>query len=148
MPDLRLRAFDAADFDLWYPLWRGYQDFYRVDIAEDVSRLTWQRLLDPAEPMHGTFACEGEVPLGFVHYIEHRSCWTAGNYLYLQDLFTAVPARGKGVGRMLIEHVYSQAREWGCSRVHWLTQETNHVAIGLYDKLADRPGFIQYRKVL
>ena len=58
MHGLTLRPFTAADFDIWYPLWRGYQAFYRVDIAESISRTTWQRLLDPAEPMHGTFAVQ------------------------------------------------------------------------------------------
>ena len=82
-----------------------------------------------------------------MHYIFHRSTWTIGNYCYLQDLFTAEEARGKGAGQALIEAVYERAREAGASRVYWLTQESNEVARRLYDKLADRPGFIQYRKL-
>ncbi len=97
MPTLQVRFFTAADFDIWYPLWRAYQAFYRVDLAEDVSRTTWQRLLDPDEPMHGVFAFTDDAVLGIVHYIEHRSCWTRGNYIYLQDLFVVPEARGHGV---------------------------------------------------
>jgi GNAT superfamily N-acetyltransferase len=55
--------------------------------------------------------------------------------------------RGRGVGRALIEHVYTQARALGCSRVHWLTQETNTQAMQLYNQVADRSGFLQYRKI-
>lgn len=147
MSALELRPFTPNDFDTWYPLWRGYQEFYKVDIAESVSRLTWERLLDPQEPMHGMFAFDDDTALGMVHYIEHRSCWTRGNYLYLQDLFVAARTRGKGVGRALIEHVYAEAKSRGCARVYWLTHETNTQAIQLYDRIADRPGFVQYRKV-
>ena len=56
-------------------------------------------------------------------------------------------ARKLGIGRALIEAVYRVAREAGASRVHWLTHETNTTARALYDTLADRPGFIQYRKL-
>jgi GNAT superfamily N-acetyltransferase len=85
--------------------------------------------------------------LGIVHYLYHRSCWTAGDYCYLQDLFVTQDARKLGLGRALIEAVYREAKAAGASRVHWLTHETNATARALYDTLADRPGFIQYRNV-
>jgi GNAT superfamily N-acetyltransferase len=84
---------------------------------------------------------------GIVHYLFHRSCWTIGNYCYLQDLFVAENARHLGVGRALIAAVEKRARGAGASRVYWLTQESNAVARALYDKLAERSGFIQYRKL-
>jgi GNAT superfamily N-acetyltransferase len=86
--------------------------------------------------------------VGLVHHIRHRSCWTAGDYCYLQDLFVAPAARHAGVGRKLIEHVYALAAREGCARVYWLTHETNSVAMLLYDRIAKRTGFIQYRKDL
>ena len=143
-----IRLATAADFDAWLPLWRGYQTFYKTDIPHATTLVTWQRFLDPAEPMHCALAEAGGGPIGLVHYIEHRSCWTTGNYLYLQDLFVDPARRAGGVGRRLIEHVYREAAALGCSRVHWLTHETNTEAMHLYDKIADRSGFVQYRKVL
>lgn len=147
MTSMTIRSFEPADHDDWYELWRGYQAFYKVDIAKATSDVTWRRLLDENEPMHGALAIVAGKPLGMVHFIEHRSCWTVGNYLYLQDLFVAEAARGKGLGRALIEHVYVQATKRGASRVYWLTHETNRDAMYLYDRIADRSGFIQYRKV-
>lgn len=67
---------------------------------------------------------------------------------YLQDLFTAKEARGKGVGRALINAVYERAKADGSPRVYWLTHETNTVAMQLYDKVADKSGFVVYRKPL
>jgi len=86
--------------------------------------------------------------VGLVHYIQHRSCWTVGDYVYLQDLFVDPDVRGTGLGRALIEHVYAQAAETGASRVWWLTHESNAQAMLLYDRIADKSGFVQYRKVL
>ncbi|NDG56526.1 MAG: GNAT family N-acetyltransferase, partial [Betaproteobacteria bacterium] len=83
-----------------------------------------------------------------VHYIEHRSCWTSGDYMYLQDLFVELPMRGRGVGRALIEHVYERAAASGASRVWWLTHESNKDAMFLYDRIADKSGFVQYRKLI
>ncbi len=145
---LSLRPLSPGDRDAWLPLWQGYQAFYRVEIPSEVTALTWSRLLDPSEPMSGTLAWRDEAAVGLVHTIRHRSCWTAGDYCYLQDLFVAPGARGGGVGRRLIEHVYEEAAAQGCSRVHWLTHESNSDAMILYDQIADRSGFVQYRKIL
>ena len=138
----------SGDHAAWLPLWRAYQTFYRVTIADEVSAVTWARLLDSTEPMGGALAWDGEVAIGMVHHIRHRSCWTVGDYCYLQDLYVDGAARGGGVGRALIEHVYAVSREAGCSRVHWLTEETNTDAMLLYDRIATRSGFLQYRKIL
>lgn len=139
---LPLRADDHAQ---WLSLWRGYQAFYKADIPDAVSAVTWARLLDPAEPMAGALAWRGDIAVGLVHHIRHRSCWTVGDYCYLQDLFVAPETRGGGIGRALIEHVYAVAEAAGCARVYWLTHETNGDAMQLYDRIGDRSGFVQYR---
>jgi GNAT superfamily N-acetyltransferase len=143
-----IRPLSAADHDAWLPLWRGYQAFYKTDIPAEVSAVTWSRLLNAAEPVGGALAWNGPAAVGLVHHIRHRSCWTVGDYLYLQDLFVSADARGTGVGRRLIEHVYALALAQGCSRVHWLTHETNADAMLLYDRIAERSGFVQYRHAI
>lgn len=143
---MQIRPVTADDFEAWLPLWKGYQAFYHADIADDVTRATWQRLLDPAEPMNAALAIIDGRAVGVVHWIYHRSTWTVGNYCYLQDLFATPGVRGKGIGRALIEHVYADAAEQKASRVYWLTHESNHTAMQLYDRIADKPGFVQYRK--
>lgn len=148
MSSISIRPFTAADYDDWSVLWRGYQNFYRVDLTQATSEVTWQRLLDAGEAVNGAFAMVAQRPVGIVHFIEHRSCWTVGNYMYLQDLFVAADQRGRGIGRALIEHVYDEATQRGCSRVYWLTHESNRQAMQLYDRVAERSGFVQYRKML
>jgi GNAT superfamily N-acetyltransferase len=142
-----IRPVGANERAAWEPLWKGYLDFYRASVPKEVYDATWARLHDPREPMHLLGGYVDEKLLGIVHYIYHRSCWTVGDYCYLQDLFVAEAARGHGLGRALIEAVYDEARSAGASRVHWLTMEDNATARALYDTLADRSGFIQYRKL-
>jgi len=142
-----IRPVGKGERAAWEPLWKGYQAFYEIALSDEVTDKAWERLHDPAEPMFilGAYV-EGKLT-GIVHYLFHRSMWTVGNYCYLQDLFVAGEARGLGLGRALIEAVYETARNVGASRVYWLTQESNTSARALYDKLAERSGFIQYRKV-
>lgn len=147
-PAITIRAATAADHDAWFPLWRGYQSFYQVDLPATTTATTWQRLLNPAEPLHLALAELSGRVVGMVHFIEHRSCWSPLNSVYLQDLFTDAGVRGQGVGRALIEHVYAQAKKMGAGKVHWLTHETNTQAMVLYDQVAEKPGFVQYRKNL
>lgn len=145
---LQIRPVGAADHAAWLPLWEGYQRFYRTEIAAATSDATWQRFLDADEPMNAALAWLDGRAVGLVHWVYHRSCWTVGDYCYLQDLFVAEGLRGEGVGRRLIEHVYTEAGAAGCSRVHWLTHESNSDAMKLYERIADKSGFLQYRRIL
>ncbi|MNF48881.1 putative acetyltransferase [compost metagenome] len=148
MPAVEIRNVSAEDHAAWLPLWQAYQRFYETTIAERVSAVTWQRMLDPAEPINAALAWVDGVAVGMVHWIYHRSCWTVENSCYLQDLIVSPELRGTGIGRTLIEFVYAQARADGCIKVHWLTHESNTTGIQLYERLAERPGFIQFRKPL
>lgn len=145
MQSLEIRKVKPNDFDIWLPLWKNFQKFYEVDIPESVTRKTWDRFLDASEPVHAALAMKGEEAVGLVHSIYHRSTWLADDVCYLQDLFVSPDVRGGGVGRALIEYVYAEAKIRGAARVQWLTQEANHNAIRLYDAIADRSGFVQYR---
>jgi GNAT superfamily N-acetyltransferase len=143
-----IRLATPADHLAWLELWRGYQSFYKVDIDEATTATTWQRLLDDSESMWCAVAELDARPVGIVHYLAHRSTWTSGDYCYLQDLFVDPRLRAKGIGRALIAHVCERAAAMGFSRVWWLTHETNTDAMKLYDQVADRSGFVQYRKLL
>jgi GNAT superfamily N-acetyltransferase len=144
---IAIRALRPDERAAWEPLWKGYLDFYNTSVPKETYDTTWARLLDPNEPMWLLGATVDGKLRGIVHYLYHRTCWTPGDYCYLQDLFVAEEARGHGLGRALIEAVYKAANEAGASRVYWLTHETNTTARALYDRLATAPGFIQYRKV-
>ncbi|WP_439886845.1 GNAT family N-acetyltransferase [Pseudomonas sp. MBLB4123] len=145
---LAIRPVTAADHAAWLPLWQAYLSFYRSELPEATSAITWQRLLAADEPTHAALAWQGERAVGLVQWIFHRSNWSVEDACYLQDLFVAEELRGTGVGRRLIEQVYAAAQAAGSRRVHWLTHESNATAMQLYQRIAERAGFVQYRKSL
>jgi GNAT superfamily N-acetyltransferase len=150
MSSLSIRPVRRDDFDRWLPLWDGYNAFYGrsgpTALKRDITDMTWARFFDAYEPVHALVAEEGGELLGLVHYLFHRSTIAIAPVCYLQDLFTQQAARGKGVGRALIEGVYEQAKRAGSPRVYWQTHETNVTAQQLYDRIAERSGFIVYRQ--
>ena len=147
-----IRPVAREDYDQWLPLWGGYNAFYgragATALAPEVTRTTWGRFFDTDEPVHALVAEADGSLLGLTHYLFHRSTTSIAPTCYLQDLFTTDAARGRGVGRALIEGVYERARAAGSPRVYWQTHETNQVAMTLYDKIAERSGFLVYRKLL
>ena len=141
-----IRTFQEDDRDQWDGLWRGYLKFYETDLSDQVTEATWRRLLDPEGPIEGFCADDGGKLLGIVHYLFHPVTWSAGPRCYLEDLFSAPEARGRGVGRALIEAVYQAADARGADQVYWLTRENNATARRLYDQVAKATDFIKYRR--
>ena len=153
MPDdLIVRPVVRGDYAQWLPLWDGYNAFYErsgpTALDPEITRMTWARFFDAYEPMHALVAEADGVLIGLVHFLYHRSTTAIAPLCYLQDLFTSAGARGRGVGRALIEAVYERARRAGSPRVYWQTHETNATARRLYDQVADLSGFLVYRKAL
>jgi GNAT superfamily N-acetyltransferase len=143
MPTRQLLATDRA---IWQPLWQGYLSFYEATLSPDVHDTTFARLTSGSEPMGGFLAMDSAGhAIGLVHWVVHRTCWSTRDTCYLQDLYVSPQVRGGGHGRALIEAVYAHASFAGCQRVYWQTQETNTTAQVLYDKVADKSGFIVYR---
>lgn len=145
---VRVRRLEAKDKAAWLPLFKGYIEFYKASVPEDVIETTWQRLLSGAENFHiGLVAVdEADRPIGLAHVLFHRSTWSPTWYCYLEDLFVEPSLRAKGVGRLLIEAVYAEADKRKCTRTYWATQEFNYRARGLYDQMATKSPFVQYRR--
>jgi GNAT superfamily N-acetyltransferase len=148
--DLIIREIAREDLEAWTPLWDGYNAFYgragETALAPQITRVTWGRFFNAEEPVHALVAERGGQLIGLVHFLFHRSTTALGLTCYLQDLFTSAEARGGGVGKALIEAVYDRARQAGSARVYWQTHETNQTAMRLYDQVAEKSGFVVYRK--
>ena len=152
MPAFTIRAPRFADLEQWKVLFDGYNAFYGREgptaLAPAVVAATWARIHDEDEPVHALVAEEDGRLIGLAHFLYHRSTTSISNNCYLQDLFTATQSRGKGVAQALIQAVYLCATQAGAARVYWQTHESNATAQRLYDRVAERSGFIVYRKLL
>lgn len=143
-----IKAIGKDEYDDWYPLWQGYLTFYEASLPDAVAENNWKRFHDPADPVFALGAYEDGKLIGFVHYIYHRTNWAINDTCYLQDLYADPSVRGTGVGRALIEAVYTAAAEHGCPDVYWITQDHNETARKLYDRIANLSGFVHYDKEL
>jgi GNAT superfamily N-acetyltransferase len=144
-----VRRLETRDRKTWERLFRAYVEFYRAQVLDDVIDLTWQRLLASGEgnPMIGLVAVDdADVLFGLAHVLFHRSTWSPTWYCYLEDLFVDQARRKSGAGRALIEAVYREADARGCTRTYWVTEEANATARALYDRVASRAPFVQYRR--
>ena len=145
MSAVTVRPLERSDHADWRRLWTAYLIFYEASVPEDVYALTWKRLFTDGEfEPKGFIALLDGKAVGLVHYLYHRTCWSAVNNCYLQDLFTDASVRGKGAGAALIEAVKREAGKLGVTNVYWMTHETNVMARKLYDRVARRTGFIEY----
>ncbi|MGY5957237.1 GNAT family N-acetyltransferase [Kosakonia sp. BK9b] len=140
-----IEAARETDYEGWLPMWKNYQIFYNVDIAESVTKRTWQRFSSPIEPVFCAVARKNGRLVGFVHYLFHRSTWAESDYCYLEDLYVCEDNRGKHVGKQLIEHVQKEARKRHACHLYWHTHEANYRGQRLYDWVAKKSGMIEYR---
>ena len=145
-PRIGIRPIEQPDEAQWRKLWTGYLDFYEASVSDEVYASTFKRLLSDDPWMPSGFIAEIDSrAVGIVHYLYHAHCWRLERVCYLQDLFADPSVRGRGVGRMLIEAVYSQAAKDEAPSVYWLTQDYNHEARKLYDRIANLTPFIKYQ---
>lgn len=147
-----IRKPTRADHSQWLALWNLYNAFYGREgptaLPDATTSTTWNRFFDPNEPVHAIVADQDGELIGLAHFLFHRSTISVAPTCYLQDLFTCQAARGQGVATALVERVAQEARALGSGRVYWQTHETNRQARSLYDRIAERSGFIVYRKAL
>ena len=143
-----IRDCTPADETAWRGLWQGFLDYYRVDLAPEITRFTWARLMDPASPLKARLAVVEGAVLGFAIHQHHPSTWVMGDDCYLEDLFVSPDARGMGLGRALIEDLKALAKSRGWQRLYWNTDASNETARRLYDSITPDDGHVRYRLTL
>lgn len=143
---MKIRPVNSKDFQSWMFLWEGYNSFYKRSINLEVTKKTWERFLNPDEPVYALVAeVDGKI-VGFTAYLFHRHTAMVNDVCYLQDLFTDEKFRAQGIGELLILAVSERAKENGSIQMYWMTHESNEAARTLYDKVAKQSGFIVYSK--
>ncbi len=143
---LKVRRLEPEDQAAWRLLWNGYCAFYETVIPDDMTALTWARLMDPAVPLHGWAAELDSKVIGFTHALEHISTWSPKPYVYLEDLFVDQQVRKSGAGSALINAVYAHADKIGSPKVYWQTAMTNATARKLYDQIGVDSGAMVYKR--
>ena len=143
--DIRIRAPEAADREAWERLYQGYAAFYQVEQGAEMRARVWSWLQDPAHESRGLVAEAGDGTLiGLTHFRPYARPLAASTGCFLDDLFVTPEARGSGAAARLIEAVREIAQAQGWTVVRWITQEDNYRARGLYDRVAEKTGWVTY----
>jgi GNAT superfamily N-acetyltransferase len=146
-PAYRVRPLIASDKPAWRDLFDGYIVFYDADVPELVIELTWGRLIESRDGMVGLVAADADnTAVGIAHLVFHASTWSPTSYCYLEDIFVHPALRGQGIGRLLMNAVYAEADRRGATRTYWMTGDHNIEAQALYNAVARKAPFIQYRR--
>jgi GNAT superfamily N-acetyltransferase len=135
------------EFEMLLPLIAAYQRFYEVEeIDDERNRFFFRRFLTPSEDGELLAARdESGLILGYACLYWHFSSLAAVETVLMNDLFVVPEARGRGVGRALIEASRNVARARGAGWLEWATAPDNHTAQRLYDSMtSEKSSWLEY----
>jgi GNAT superfamily N-acetyltransferase len=144
--EIEIAPLAAGEFEELLPLISAYQRFYEVEeIDEERNREFFRRFLAPGDGGILLGARDGGRLIGYACLYWHFSSLEAAESVLMNDLYVDGEARGRGVGRALIEASAAVARERGAHHLEWSTAPDNHTAQRLYDSTgAERSEWVEY----
>lgn len=99
----------------------------------------FRRALFGAPPRVWALLAEtGGQPVGFALWFYTFSTFAAKPGLYVEDVFVEPSHRGRGIGRMIFQHLAGRALAEGCGRMEWQVLNWNAPAIGFYRAIGAR----------
>jgi ribosomal protein S18 acetylase RimI-like enzyme len=133
----------------WNSAWRAHYKRYAASLGEPVddaiATTVWSWLLARTHGVEGVLATDGEQLAGFAHFRPFPRTLDGNEACFLDDVWVAESHRDTGLGRALIDHVCTIARERGWTEVRWVTTRDNIRAQRLYDRMATNWGLLTYR---
>jgi GNAT superfamily N-acetyltransferase len=140
MTDIRIEFATAADVPLVLTFIRELAEYERLshEVVATEEGLR-SHLFGERSVAEVLIAYDGDRPVGFALYFPSYSTFLGKPGLYLEDLFVRPDARGRGVGRLLLERLARIAVERGWGRLEWRVLDWNSPAIGFYRKLGAEP---------
>lgn len=131
--------------DAWERLYAAYAEFYRVEQTPVMRERVWGWIHDRDHELEALVALgvSGE-PIGLAHFRPFARPLSATTAGFLDDLFVEPQARGSGAAPALIAAVAEEGRRRGWSVIRWITAEDNYRARAVYDRLAQRTGWVTY----
>ncbi|MET0933787.1 MAG: GNAT family N-acetyltransferase [Mycetocola sp.] len=140
-----IRPARDRDFFNWLPLFADYGDFYGTPVPDEKALLVWSWITEKTHGLAALVAQDDDGNLiGLAHYRTFARPLAGGTGIFIDDLFVAPDARGKGVATALIERVTEIARAQRSGIVRWVTAPDNDEAKALYDKVAEPTTWVTY----
>ena len=133
-----IREIKLSDKEEWEVLYKGYANFYKVEMNDEILKTVWSWLHDTNHDVKGMVYEHENKVAGLVHY-RRMPRPLRGKYIgFLDDIYVDPQCRGKKIGEELIHELQkiSKKNNWGL--VRWITQNDNLRAKTLYDRIAKK----------
>jgi GNAT superfamily N-acetyltransferase len=144
--ELSIYPVSQTQFEQLLPMIAAYQRFYGgEETDEERNRAFFSRFIAPSDDGMLLGAWRGNELAGYVCLYWSFTSLVPAETVLMNDLFVDPSARGKGVGRALIEASTTVARDRGAHHLEWMTAPDNATAQRLYDATgAERSEWIDY----
>jgi GNAT superfamily N-acetyltransferase len=139
-----LRKIQLTDKIKWKKLYRGYANFYKVEMNEKILQTLWNWLHDKNHEVEGlVYEVDGNI-VGFAHYRRMPRPLRGQNIGFLDDLFVDPDHRGQGIGKKILNELKKISKSKGWNLIRWITHDDNFIAKSLYDKVAQKTSWDLY----
>ena len=133
-----IRSLKIKDKEEWINLYKGYADFYKVNMNEDKLNTVWNWLHNSEHELNGLIYEVNNKIVAIAHYRRMPSPLRGKDIGFLDDLYVDPDFRGRKIAEKLINKLneISKEKEWGLIR--WITRNDNYKAKSLYDRIAKK----------
>jgi ribosomal protein S18 acetylase RimI-like enzyme len=133
-----VREIKLSDKEEWEVLYRGYADFYKVEMKDEILKTVWSWLHDRNHDVKGIVYEYDNKVIGLAHY-RRMPRPLRGKYIgFLDDIYVEPKYRGKKIGEKLIHELKEISKKNNWDLVRWVTHNDNIRAKSLYDRIAKK----------
>lgn len=130
----------------WKALFIGYRRFYEMPDDDAVVETVWEWVCDPDHPTECLLARDADgTPIGLAHFRDLPRPLSGTLAGFLDDLFVAEDARGRGAADALVGAIAEIGRTRSWSWLRWFTAEDNYRGRGFYDRIASATPWKTYQ---
>ena len=142
-----IREIKFSDKEEWKDLYRGYADFYKAEMNEEILKTVWGWLHDKSHDVKGIVYEHENKIVGFAHY-RRMPRPLRGKYIgFLDDIYVEPKQRGKKIGEKLIYALNKISKKNNWDLIRWITQDNNRRAKSLYDRVAKKTSWSLYELI-
>ena len=139
-----IREIQLKDKKQWQELYRGYADFYKVEMNEQIIQTVWNWLHDESHEVSGLVYEVDDNIVGFAHYRRMPRPLTGKDIGFLDDLFVEPKYRGQKIGEKILNELKKISNSKGWNLIRWITRDDNLRAKNLYDRVAQKTSWNLY----
>lgn len=144
MPEtLTLREIQVGDRTAWSEMFDSYRQTAGYSPDANINAIVWS-WINSEQATQAIVVEADEGLLGFAHYRRFPRPILGDEGIYLDDLFTRSEARGRGVARLLLNHLAAQLEAGALSVLRWTTKPGNDPARRLYEQFGTLSGSVTY----